>query len=143
MTQSHRLSRQGTTTRMEAPWMSSMFSTFRTDGGAARPQLAEVLDLLAAGPVPFRFTAYDGSATGPEEVDVRLDLRTPRGAAYLATAPGSLGMARAYVSGDLAVDGVHPGDPYPMLRLLGDLQWRKPDAVTLARVARSLGLSRL
>lgn len=123
--------------------MFSMFSTLRTDGGSSKPRLAEVLDLLTDGVVPFAFSAYDGSTTGPVDAGVRLDLRTPRGAAYLATAPGSLGMARAYVSGDLVVDGVHPGDPYPLLCLLGSLEWRKPDAVTVARVARSLGVSRL
>jgi cyclopropane-fatty-acyl-phospholipid synthase len=123
--------------------MSSMFSAFRTDGGSAKPRLAEVLNLLTASPVPFCFTAYDGSATGPADARIRLDLRTPRGAAYLATAPGSLGMARAYVSGDLVVEGVHPGDPYPLLRLLGSLEWRAPDPLTIARVARALGVSRL
>ena len=37
---------------------------------------------------------------------------TERGLSYLLTAPGDLGFARAYVSGDLVVEGVHPGDPY-------------------------------
>ncbi|HEY6795638.1 MAG TPA: class I SAM-dependent methyltransferase [Kineosporiaceae bacterium] len=123
--------------------MISMFSTFRTGDSGSRPALAEILDLLAESPVPFRFTAFDGSSTGPMDADLRLDLRTPRGAAYLATAPGSLGLARAYISGDLAVAGVHPGDPYPLLRALGSLRWRKPDPLTIARIARSLGMSRL
>ncbi|HEX2808526.1 MAG TPA: class I SAM-dependent methyltransferase [Kineosporiaceae bacterium] len=124
--------------------MASMFTTWRTDGGTSRPRLAEVLDLLTDGQVPFRFTAYDGSATGPADAQVHLSLRTPRGAAYLATAPGSLGLARAYVSGDLLIDGVHPGNPYAVLRLLGeDLEWRRPDPVTLAKVTRALGISRL
>jgi cyclopropane-fatty-acyl-phospholipid synthase len=71
-------------------------------------------------------------------------VRTPRGAAYLATAPGSLGIARAYVAGDLDIAGVHPGDPYPLLRLfVDDVRWRTPDARTAGRIARSLGPSRL
>jgi cyclopropane-fatty-acyl-phospholipid synthase len=42
------------------------------------------------------------------------------------------------------VSGIHPGDPYPLLRMLTeDLRWAPPDARTVARVARSLGLSRL
>ncbi len=41
----------------------------------------------------------------------------PRGrSSYLATAPGSLGLARAYIQGDLEVEGVHPGDPYELLQ---------------------------
>jgi cyclopropane-fatty-acyl-phospholipid synthase len=124
--------------------MAGTFSTFRTDGGSGRLRLAEILEILTDGELPFRFTAYDGSSTGRPDAPIRLDLRTPRGAAYLATAPGSLGMARAYVTGDLLVDGVHPGDPYELLRALGtDLAWRRPDAATLARVARALGASRL
>ena len=35
---------------------------------------------------------------------------------YLITAPGPLGLARAYLQGDLEIDGVHPGDPYELLR---------------------------
>ena len=121
-----------------------MTTLWRTDQGTGLLQLADVLDLLVQGELPFRFTAYDGSATGPEDAPFALHLRTQRGAAYLATSPGSLGMARAYVSGDLQISGVHPGDPYPLLRvILNDLHWRTPDARTVARIARSLGVSRL
>jgi cyclopropane-fatty-acyl-phospholipid synthase len=124
--------------------MAISTSTLRGDQGTDVLRLAEVLDLLTSRPVPFRFTAYDGSRTGPSDAAIHLHLRTSRGAAYVATAPGSLGLARAYVAGDLDVDGVHPGDPYPLLRVMADnLAWRRPDAPTLARVARSLGLSRL
>jgi cyclopropane-fatty-acyl-phospholipid synthase len=124
--------------------MVTSLGPWRTDQGLARMRLADVLNSLAEGPLPFRFTAYDGSATGPADASVGLHLRSARGAAYLATAPGSLGMARAYVTGDLQVSGVHPGDPYPLLRLLTqDLRWATPDARTIARVARSLGLARL
>lgn len=124
--------------------MTGVFSTFRTDGGSGRAKLAEILELLTDGELPVRFTAYDGSSTGRADAPIRLDLRTPRGAAYLATAPGSLGMARAYVTGDLAIEGVHPGDPYELLRTMADeLHWHRPDAATLARVARGLGASRL
>src|SRR4051794_26708014 len=121
-----------------------MTTLWRTDQANRLLQLADVLDLLMEGELPFRFTAYDGSATGPEEAPFAMHLRTQRGAAYLATSPGSLGMARAYVSGDLEISGVHPGDPYRLLRvILNDLHWRTPDARTAARIARSLGASRL
>ena len=117
----------------------------RTDGGFDPRQLrlADVLDLMLAEPPPFRVTTYDGSTTGPADAEITVHLATPRGVAYLATAPGSLGMARAYVSGDLEVTGIHPGDPYDLLRLLGRLRWRRPDTRTLARIARALGVRRL
>ena len=66
-----------------------------------RLSMAEILDTVTTGEVPLRFSAYDGSRTGPEDAEFGLHLRTPRGASYLATAPGDLGMARAYVAGDL------------------------------------------
>lgn len=124
--------------------MTGVFSTFRTDGGSGRLRLAEILELLTEGELPVRFTAYDGSVAGRTDARIRLDLRTARGAAYLATAPGSLGMARAYIAGDLVVDGVHPGNPYELLRTMTDeFRWRRPDPATLARVARGLGTARL
>ena len=126
--------------------MALMFAPWRSDSGddGTRLTLAEVLLTLLDGPMPFRFTAYDGSEAGPPTRGSRLHLRTPRGTAYLATAPGSLGMARAYVAGDLELAGVHPGDPYELLRLMAQaLHWRRPDARTLARVARSLGPAQL
>ena len=48
--------------------------------------------------MPVRFTAYDGSAAGPPDARSRCELRNQRGLAYLLTAPGDLGMARAYVA---------------------------------------------
>ena len=66
--------------------------------------------------LPVRFTAYDGSSAGPPDAAIGLHLRTERGLAYLMTAPGDLGMARAYVCGDLDLTGVHPGDPYDAAR---------------------------
>jgi cyclopropane-fatty-acyl-phospholipid synthase len=120
----------------------------RTDPSPApqRPdlKLAEILELISARALPFRFTAYDGSAAGPTDATIHLHLATPRGAAYLATAPGSLGLARAYVAGDLVIEGIHPGDPYPLLVAMGGaFELRRPDARTALRIARSLGLSRL
>jgi cyclopropane-fatty-acyl-phospholipid synthase len=108
-----------------------------------RLRLAEIFDLLLAAPSPVRFTAYDGSATGPSYAPVNIHLATPRGAAFIATAPGSLGLARAYISGDARVTGVHPGDPYTLLTAMEQIQWRRPDLRTIGRIAWSLGLQRL
>ncbi|MET4047685.1 cyclopropane-fatty-acyl-phospholipid synthase [Rhodococcus sp. 1163] len=102
--------------------------------------ISEILELLSDGNIPLRFSAYDGSAAGPEDAALGLKLKSPRGTTYLATAPGDLGMARAYVSGDLEAEGVHPGDPYELLRVMGDeLHFRRPSALTLATITRSLG----
>jgi cyclopropane-fatty-acyl-phospholipid synthase len=105
--------------------------------------MAQILDAVSADGVPLRFTAFDGSATGPADAAYGLDLKSPRGASYLATAPGDLGMARAYVAGDLDLVGVHPGDPYELLNAMGDLHFRMPPPKTAAAIARSLGVELL
>ena len=40
---------------------------------------AEAIESAFPRGVPFRFTAYDGSATGPADATVGLHLKTPRG----------------------------------------------------------------
>jgi cyclopropane-fatty-acyl-phospholipid synthase len=102
--------------------------------------IAEIVEAVVDGPLPVRFEAYDGSAAGPAEAPRRMTLRTPRGAAYLATAPGDLGLARAYVAGDLVLDGVHPGDPYELLADLASVRYRRPTAHLALDVARTLGV---
>ncbi|PRC43960.1 SAM-dependent methyltransferase, partial [Mycobacterium sp. ITM-2017-0098] len=120
----------------------------RTDNSTPDPDrkltLAEVLEIFAPGRMPLKFTAYDGSSAGPDDASLGLDLRTPRGTTYLATAPGDLGLARAYVSGDLELLGVHPGDPYELLSgLVEKLDFKRPSARTLAQVIRSIGIEHL
>src|SRR4051794_8364915 len=90
-----------------------------TATGRDKLSLARILEIVVAGQLPLRFTAYDGSATGPEDA-LGFDLLTPRGTTYLATAPGELGLVRAYIAGDLELHGVHPGDPYELLKALDD-----------------------
>ncbi|WP_099022607.1 class I SAM-dependent methyltransferase [Mycolicibacterium palauense] len=110
-----------------------------------RLSLAEILEIFASGDsLPLRFTAYDGSAAGPEDATLGLDLLTPRGTTYLATAPGDLGLARAYVSGDLEPHGVHPGDPYELLKALAhQLDFKLPKPRVLAQIVRSIGIEHL
>jgi cyclopropane-fatty-acyl-phospholipid synthase len=70
----------------------------------ARPSLAELLTGVLAG-APIAVEAYDGSAAGPADASVRLVLRSPRALSYLISAPSSLGLARAFVAGDLEIHG--------------------------------------
>jgi len=60
--------------------------------------------VVEAGPA-LRYTAYDGSEAGPETAPVTLDIRSKEAVRYIATAPGDLGMARAFVTGELEVHG--------------------------------------
>lgn len=123
--------------------MTTTREPFRTSSG--KLTMAQILEIFAAtGRHPLKFTAYDGSTAGCADAELGLELRTPRGATYLATAPGELGLARAYVAGDLQPCGVHPGDPYELLKTLTDrVQFKRPPARVLAQVVRSLGVERL
>jgi cyclopropane-fatty-acyl-phospholipid synthase len=114
-----------------------------TSSTPGRLSLAQILEILVGGRLPLRFTAYDGSATGPDDA-LGLDLVTPRGTTYLATAPSELGLARAYVSGDLQPHGVHPGDPYELLKvLIANVKVTRPPARVLADIVRSIGVQHL
>jgi cyclopropane-fatty-acyl-phospholipid synthase len=86
----------------------------------------------ALGDAPVRISAYDGSSAGPAAADVQLVLRSPKALSYLITAPSSLGLARAYVSGELEIQG----DPYDALSLvwsdrIGMLSW--PERLAIVR----------
>jgi cyclopropane-fatty-acyl-phospholipid synthase len=109
-----------------------------------RIPIAEAFDQLLVGRLPVRFTAYDGSVSGPEDAPYGLHLKNERGLSYLMTAPGDLGLGRAYVSGDLDVSGVHPGDPYGALRVIqAGLRFRRPSPGEAITLLRGLGLSHL
>ena len=71
-------------------------------------KIAELFDALAGPDTDVEFVAYDGSKGGRIGSDVRIELRSPRAIAALLGAPGQLGLARAYVVGDLEVTGDLP-----------------------------------
>ena len=110
---------------------------------AGKLSLAESVQLLAGGDLPLQFSAYDNSTAGPAEAQFGLHLESPRGTTYLATAPGELGLARAYISGDLRLLGVHPGDPYELLKAMAAFDVKRPPARVLFEVIRSLGIGHL
>ncbi|MBO0882252.1 MAG: class I SAM-dependent methyltransferase [Mycobacterium sp.] len=116
----------------------------RATAHAEKMTLADIVEALVGAELPVRFSAYDGSSAGPGGAPIGLDLMTPRGTTYLATAPNQLGLARAYISGDLEPRGVHPGDPYPLLAALASgLEFKRPSPRLLANVVRSIGFERL
>ena len=103
--------------------------------------IASTLDSFFEGGLPVRLSAYDGSVAGDQDSPYGLRLVNQRGLAYILTAPGDLGLARAYVSGDLELEGTHPGDPYPILRLIvGKTDFKRPAVTELVGIARTLGL---
>lgn len=106
--------------------------------------IGEAVGALMRDGMPVHFTAYDGSSAGPPDADIHLDLLNQRGLSYIMTAPGDLGLARAYVQGDLDIHGTHPGDPYDLLkRLMNHTKFRRPAPAELLAIVRSLGVSNL
>jgi len=121
-----------------------MIATHSQTRAHTRTPIAVALAALSAHGMPFRLTAFDGSSAGPSDADVTLHIATERGLSYILTAPGDLGMARAYVSGDLEMDGVHPGDPYLLMRTIsGGFDDRLPSPAVLLRVVNQIGWGHL
>ena len=67
-------------------------------------RLAALLRDVAGLELPVRVRAWDGSEAGPDDGPV-LVIRTRRALRRLLWAPGELGLARAYVTGDIDVEG--------------------------------------
>jgi cyclopropane-fatty-acyl-phospholipid synthase len=65
---------------------------------------SKVADLLKDHDLPVRVRFWDGSETGPPERPVAV-IRTPQALRRILWRPGELGLARAYISGDLGVEG--------------------------------------
>jgi cyclopropane-fatty-acyl-phospholipid synthase len=78
------------------------------------------------------FTAYDGSSVGTVGADVTLEIKTPRAVQYIAGAPSQLGLARAYVNGDLEIHG----EAYEALRRLYPLPLDHVSILDKAKLAR-------
>ena len=72
---------------------------------ATNPKVADVLANVIADGLPVAFEAYDGSRAGPSGALCTVRIRDRRALNYVATAPGDLGLARAYVAGYLDLDG--------------------------------------
>jgi cyclopropane-fatty-acyl-phospholipid synthase len=66
--------------------------------------IEELIAPMFGGRLPIKVRAWDGSSAGPDGVPVVV-LSSPRALAHIAWAPGELGMARAYITGDLDVEG--------------------------------------
>lgn len=106
-------------------------------------KIAQLVQALTDGEPPLRFEAYDGSSFGAADSQLRMTLKNERGLRYLVTAPGDLGLARAYVSGDLDIAGADPGDPYEALKTLGEWRFRRPSVAELPPLLKELGVKRL
>jgi cyclopropane-fatty-acyl-phospholipid synthase len=97
--------------------------------------LAEIFESIAGPGAPVEFVAYDGSHAGTPGSDVKVTVRSPVAVAYLAQAPGSLGLARAYVAGHLDIDG----DMYEALVRMSKVQTLNLGLAEKLRLLQALG----
>ncbi|MGW6413566.1 class I SAM-dependent methyltransferase [Streptomyces sp. NPDC055055] len=70
----------------------------------AADRLADLLARFVAGPLPVRIHAWDGSHAGPDDAPL-VTLRSPAALRRLLWQPGELGLAEAYITGELEVEG--------------------------------------
>ncbi len=71
---------------------------------AAAPRLADLLHPFLGDPLPVRIRAWDGSEAGPDDAPTVV-LRSRRALRRLLWYPGELGLAEAYIAGELDIDG--------------------------------------
>jgi cyclopropane-fatty-acyl-phospholipid synthase len=101
--------------------------------------LANVFEQIVGPEAPVEFLAYDGSRAGAEGSPVRITVKSPTAVAYLAQAPGEMGLARAYVSGHLDVDG----DMYTTLARMASAQRTDLSLAERLALLRQLGGPRI
>ena len=73
-------------------------------GAGLAETLAALCKDVLGGPLPVRLRAWDGSETGPDGAPT-VALRSPQALRRLLWHPGELGLAQAYVTGDMDVEG--------------------------------------
>ncbi|TDC73290.1 SAM-dependent methyltransferase [Streptomyces hainanensis] len=86
------------------------------------PRIATLVERLLGAPPPVRIRGWDGSVAGPPDAPVVV-VRHPRALRRLLFRPGELGLARAWVAGELDVEG----ELYPALDVISGLVWNRPD----------------
>lgn len=83
-------------------------------------RLTALAQELLGEPLPVRIRAWDGSESGPPGAPV-LVIRNRRALRRLLWKPGELGLARAWVAGELDIEG----DLYAALDLMAGLIWER------------------
>src|SRR5262245_12912350 len=101
--------------------------------------IAELLAGVLGPDLPIAVRAYDGSHVGPADAPATIVLRSPDALRRMVTAPGELGLGRAYVAGDLDVEG----DLFAVLSLHRRLDGLRLSATQWTSLVRLLGATSL
>jgi cyclopropane-fatty-acyl-phospholipid synthase len=108
---------------------------------SAAAAMAPLLEVLFGARLPARFEFWDGSALGPTDGPGTILVRSPHAVRRLFWSPGELGVARAYVTGELQMDG----DMFGLLRAMHDaappdMKWGAKVPFLALRAAHRLGV---
>jgi cyclopropane-fatty-acyl-phospholipid synthase len=101
--------------------------------------LADLLRQLLGSDLPIAIEAYDGSRLGPVDAPATLLIRSPTALRRIVQTPGELGFARAYVAGDVDLEG----DIFAALALRDYLPDMKLRPVQLLAALRLVGVGAL
>ena len=103
--------------------------------------VGEIIDAMLIGESPFYWKAFDGSTAGSPDAKYTVNINSVEGLSYIVTAPGDVGLARAFVTEGITVEGEHLAHPYGIFDSLRDLynKYRKPEFTVMAKILRSLG----
>lgn len=101
-------------------------------GSGTDQGLAGIIAGLLGDDLPVRLRAYDGSSAGPRSAPATLVVLAPSAVHRMLAAPNELGLVRAYIAGDIEVEG----DIYALLSLRERLRPTLSGPRALAEVAR-------
>jgi cyclopropane-fatty-acyl-phospholipid synthase len=95
-----------------------------------------LLESILGVDLPIRVCAYDGSAVGPPDAPATVQIRTPAAIRRMITGLGrELAFARAYVAGDIDIDG----DIYAVVALRDRIGNVRPTTALLRQAMAALG----
>ncbi len=101
--------------------------------------LAAAIAGLLGSDIPIGIDCYDGSHLGPRDGATSIVVRSPKALRYVLTAPGEIGFARAYVAGEIDVEG----DIFEALALRDNLPDVKVTPREWLALARAVGVEGL
>ncbi len=126
-----------------APSNPSTTTADRTTSTATRTvadDIQPLLDAVLGGDPPVRFEFWDGSSLGSANGAGTVQVRSVDALRRVVWAPGELGLGRAYVAGDIEIDGDIFGVIETLRNRAPDLQRLRPNVIRAALVsARKLG----
>jgi len=102
-------------------------------------RVGDLVEELVGTDLPIRVTAWDGTELGPPGAPATLVVRSQDAIRRIVTAPGELGFARAYVAGDIDLEG----DIFAVLGLRERLPDVKLTPTQLLRAARGMSITDL